>query len=125
MAVKCARCQVEIAGDDIYPHHGQDLCEDCYIEALQRPKTCDPTATQLAKKHRQATGQRGTEGLLEIQKNIYEYLQRNSKATREELIKEFDLSEEELNKQIAILRHCELVKGRKEKDQVYLVPFDS
>ncbi|MFO7952252.1 MAG: hypothetical protein R6U91_05545 [Bacillota bacterium] len=125
MAFECARCQVKIENEeDVYQHRGKDLCEDCYMEALQQPKTCDVAATQLAKKHRQAAGQKGTEGLLEIQKNIHDYIKEKGKATREELMEAFDLPEWELNKQIAILRHCELVKGRKEGDQVYLVLFD-
>jgi len=35
-----------------------------------------------------------------------------------------DIPDWELEKQIAVLRHCELVKGRKEEDGVYLVTFD-
>ncbi len=124
MAVICARCQGEIPDEDVYYHQDQQVCEDCYMEVLQRPKTCDVTAVQMAKKHRQATGQTGTEGLLDIQKKIYDYIKENEKATRQQVMEALDISELELDKQIAVLRHCELVKGRKEGSQVYLVPFD-
>jgi len=33
----------------------------------------------------------------------------------------FNLSETELNNQFAILRHCQLLKGKKEGDAVYIV----
>ncbi len=124
MAVKCERCTVELEKNDIYNHHGKELCEDCYMGALQPPKTCDVAATSMAKKHRESTGQRGTEGLLDIQKNIYNYIKKNVKATRDDIMKEFDIPEWELDKQIAILRHCELVKGRKEDGKIYMVLFD-
>jgi len=92
--------------------------------ALQAPRTCDVAATQMAKKHREATGQTGTEGLLDIQKKIYNYIKVNEKVTREQVIKGLSIPDWELEKQIAVLRHCGLIKGRKEEDQVYLVPFD-
>jgi recombinational DNA repair protein (RecF pathway) len=124
MELKCARCGTVTPKEDLYHHRGKDLCEDCYMGAMQAPKTCDVAATQLAKKHRQSTGQTGTEGLLEIQKQIYELIKRKGRASREQVMKELSLSEWELDKQIAVLRHCELVKGRKDEDGVFLVLFD-
>ena len=124
MTVECARCGCEVAREDIYHYRGQDLCEDCYMGALQPPKTCDVTATHLAKKHRQSAGQTGTEGLLEIQRNIFEFIKKQGRATREQIMSEFDIPGWELEKQIAILRHCELVKGRKEEGKIFIVLFD-
>ncbi len=124
MGIECVRCKIKLNEKDAHHHRGQDLCEDCYMGALQQPKTCDVAATQLAKKHREAAGQTGTEGLLEIQKNIYNYIKQQVKVTRQQIMEHFSMPEWELDKQIAVLRHCELVKGRKEGDQVYLVLFD-
>ena len=39
------------------------------------------------------------------------------------LVEYLRLSEPEMQRQLATLRHCELVKGHKEHDKVYLVPF--
>lgn len=39
-------------------------------------------------------------------------------------MKDFDLAGHELQRQLAILRHCDLVKGSKEDGRIYLVPFD-
>ncbi len=124
MTVECARCGQKTAMNDLYRYRDQDLCEDCYMGALQAPKTCDVAATQMAKKHRQAAGQTGTEGLLEIQKAIVAYLDSEGKATREQLAKSLNIPDWELEKHVAILRHCELVKGRKINGTVYLVLFD-
>jgi hypothetical protein len=35
----------------------------------------------------------------------------------------FSISQRELEHVVATLRHCELVRGQKEGDKVYLVPF--
>lgn len=91
--------------------------------ALQAPKTCDVAATHLAKKHRQAAGQTGTDGLLAIQKRIYEYICENGRATRKTVAAALEIPDWELEKQIAVLRHCELIKGRQEGGVIYLVPF--
>ncbi len=123
MIIECARCKSKTPREDTYQYRGQDLCEDCFMGAMQAPKTCDVAATQLAKKHRQSTGQSGTEGLLEIQKKIYDFIKENGKVTRQQVMDEFNIPEWELEKQIAVLRHCELVKGKKEADRVYLVLF--
>ncbi len=124
MVKQCARCKVNIKSDDSYNYRGQDLCEDCYMGAVQAPKTCDVAATRLAKKHRQAAGQTGTEGLLDIQKKIYELIRQKGRASKAEVMEELGLQEWEVNKQIAVLRHCELIKGSKDEQGLYLVLFE-
>jgi len=47
----------------------------------------------------------------------------NDKVTREELTESLGIPQRDLERQLATLRHCELVKGQKEGDKVYLVPF--
>jgi recombinational DNA repair protein (RecF pathway) len=122
--VKCARCGEEVSSEDTYSHRGQELCEDCYMGALQAPKTCDVAATQHAVKHRQSTGQAGTEGLLPIQKQIHDYISDNGMVTREQVMESLGIPDWELEKQIAVLRHCELVKGKKVEGKVYLILFN-
>ncbi|OPL10339.1 MAG: hypothetical protein AVO34_11155 [Firmicutes bacterium ML8_F2] len=125
MTVRCAQCNAKLANNEVYHHRGKVFCEECYMMVLQRPKTCDVLATVFAKNHREKAGQTGTEGLLDIQKNIYNYIKEKGKTTREEIIEALNIPEWELEKHIAILRHCELVKGRKEGNQVFLVLFDA
>ena len=61
--------------------------------------------------------------MTELQKAIYELVEHNGKVTREDIMKNFNLTESEMQTQLAVFRHCELVKGHKEGDKVYLVPF--
>jgi predicted HTH transcriptional regulator len=71
-----------------------------------------------------AVGMReGSEAMSELQKAIYGFVKSKGRVTREEVRESFSLPEREMQRQLAILRHCELVKGHKEDDKVYLTPF--
>lgn len=122
--MKCNRCGRDIQKDDIYSHQGQSLCEDCYLDMRLEVKACDPWAVHSATRFRQSSGLRGREGLTDLQKAIYEFVKRNGRATREEVQESFGLTELEMQTQLATLRHCELLKGHKEDDRIYLVPFN-
>jgi DNA-directed RNA polymerase subunit RPC12/RpoP len=121
--VNCARCGREILENDSFQHLGRKLCEDCYIDVLNPPKACDPWAVYAATRSRQSQGIEGSEGLTDLQKAVYEFIREKGRVPREELIKHFNLKDIELQAQLAILRHCELVKGHKEGDRIYMVPF--
>jgi recombinational DNA repair protein (RecF pathway) len=122
--VKCSRCGREISADDSYQHLSETLCEDCYIDIRYPPKACDPWAVYSAIRSRESLGLKGTEGLTELQKAVYGFIKVKGKVTREELWENFGMKETELQMQLVTLRHCELVKGHKENNSVYLVPFD-
>ncbi len=74
---------------------------------------------------REGAGLQGAEGLTDLQKAIYELIVSTGGVKREDLAKKFEISPQEAENQFALLRHCELVKGQKRSDGVYLVPFDS
>ena len=124
IVVNCKRCGREISDKEQYEYLGETLCEDCYINTRYPAKACDPWAVYTATRSREIMGLKGAEGLTELQMAIYEFVKSNGKVTREELMKNFNLAEPELQTQLATLRHCELVKGSKEDDQIYLVSFD-
>ena len=124
MIVKCNRCGCEVPLDNSYQHLGETLCEDCYIDVRYPAKAYDPWAVYSATRSRESAGLEGTEGLTEQQKIIYEFVKEKGKVTREEILVNFNLKDAELQTNLATLRHCELVKGRKEGNCVYLVPFD-
>jgi DNA-binding CsgD family transcriptional regulator len=124
MAVKCNRCGYEIPFGEEYEYYGQILCEDCYIDIRYPTKGCDPWAVYSANRSRQREGLKGTDGLTERQREIYDFIRRSGKVTREELIENLNLTESEVQTHLAILRHCELVKGSKEGMRIYFVPFD-
>jgi hypothetical protein len=104
---------------------GKTFCEDCYIESHHKIQACDPWAVRSKKMFREEAGLEGTEGLTELQKTIYELVLSTTGAKKEEIAKKFGISLLEAENQIALLRHCELVKGQKRADGVYIVPFGS
>ena len=61
--------------------------------------------------------------MTEQQRGIYELIKSKGKITFEELNRTVHLPQQELENQLAILRHCELVKGQSENGKVYLTLF--
>ncbi|RDV80507.1 hypothetical protein DXX99_10735 [Ammonifex thiophilus] len=121
--MRCQRCQAFIEEGEAYSCYGQTLCEDCYIELLNPPKACDPVAVASALATRRALGQSGTEGLTELQQKICRLIEERGKVTKEELLAELGIKPWELEKQLAVLRHCELVRAFKEENKVYFARF--
>jgi predicted HTH transcriptional regulator len=54
---------------------------------------------------------KGTEGLAEQQKEICEFIKEKGKVAREEILAKFNLKATELQKHLAILRHCPKIKA--------------
>jgi hypothetical protein len=121
--MKCQKCQRDISEDESYQHLGQILCEDCYMDARNPSKACDPWAVYAATRTRESTGLKGTEGLTSLQQAILAYVKEKGRATPEEISTRFNLKSRELENSFATLRHCELVRGQKEGDRIYIVPF--
>ncbi len=120
--MKCEKCDIQIKEEEAYTHLNKTFCEDCYIdENNKRLQPCDPGAVRSAVMTREMLGQTGTDGLLPLQKKIYEFIKAKGKVTHPEIMKEFDLTPTDLQKQLAILRHCELVKGTKIGDTIYML----
>ncbi|HNX10162.1 MAG TPA: hypothetical protein PKL29_08595 [Methanothrix sp.] len=119
--IKCQNCGKTIAEDEVFSTDGKTLCEDCYIDIGHRIRVCDPWGERSKKIFRMSHGLEGTEGLTDLQKEIYEYIQEKGKATKADLMEKFQLPAAELDNQFAILRHCQLLKGKKEGDLVYIV----
>ena len=44
----CDRCLQAIAHGEERKHHGQNICEDCYMDALSPARACDPWAVYSA-----------------------------------------------------------------------------
>lgn len=121
--MKCNRCDREIPESESYEYFSEVLCDDCYLDIKFPAKACDPWAVYSATRTRESSGLKSTEGLTELQRAIYEFIRDKGKVTRGEVMENFNISEGELKTQVAVLRHCELAKGHKEDNRVYLVPF--
>ena len=47
--MKCDRCSAAVQEGEEREHHGEILCEDCYMDVLSPAKACDPWAVHSAK----------------------------------------------------------------------------
>ena len=121
--VTCAICAREAAEDDAFTHLGRTLCEDCYLDIVASNRTCDPWAVYAATRTREQAGLGEVEGLTSLQQAIYAFVKFRGKATADEVMTKFSLSSRDFQNQIATLRHCELVRGSKDGDKVFIVPF--
>jgi hypothetical protein len=124
----CWVMQCEICGSNIpekqeTTFQGKTLCENCCFNLMNPPKTCDPTAVHLTLTVRKELGQTGTDGLNELQKKIYNLVVVKGQISREELLKELRLSPQEFEREFAVLRHCELLRGFKQTSTVYFAKY--
>ncbi len=120
----CDLCKKDFPKDEMINHAGKNVCEDCQVEALSVPKACNPMSVRSARIARDNLGQKGTAGLLPVQEKIYEYVKKEKRVPRERAARELNLSPKELETHFAVLRHCELVRGFKEGNEIFLTTFE-
>jgi hypothetical protein len=121
--MKCERCRVEFDEKEITNYKGQNLCEDCCFDLMNPPKTCDPVAVCSTLNIRKELGQKGTEGLSDTQKKIYSLVTEKGSISHEDILKTLNLTIQEFEREFAVLRHCELLRGVKEKGKVHFTKF--
>ena len=117
--MKCSRCNREISESEAYMHKGKVYCEDCLMDIGLSKSQCDPWSSYVdtRTKERQL---KGKVELTDTEKRIYEFIKSKGKATRQEVMKKFGMSEEELKAQLIALMHSEMVKERSEGGAQYL-----
>jgi len=90
---------------------------------MNPPRVCDPTAVSQTLMIRKNLGQSGTEGLSDLQKKIFDTVVAAGKIPHAELMAKLGLNENEFQKEFAVLRHCELLRGFKEGNTVFITTF--
>ena len=123
MFYPCARCNKQIEKQQGYEHQGKLFCEDCYIDILSPPKACDPWAVHSAQTF--LKGKDKLAALTPLQLKLVNYLRQKGEATLEELIENLNLTEEELRRKFAVLRHMEILRATKKGDKIFYILFYS
>jgi hypothetical protein len=121
MAFKCRKCSKEIEKQQGYEYQEDVFCEDCYMDILSPPKACDPWAVHSAKTFLKGKDKLTT--LTPLQLKIVNYIKERGEATIEEMIKDLTLTEEELRREFAVLRHMEILKAIKKGDNIFYTLF--
>lgn len=117
--MKCEKCAVEVSAEDQFEHSGHTLCEDCYLDIVTIPKTCDPWAVHSAKNTALIS-----DSLTAEQQEILDLIKKSGPLTAEEICTELSINSNELQRNFATLRHMELARGFKRGDQVYYTLFN-
>jgi len=118
--MKCMRCQKEFAEAELVELDNRKLCEDCYMDVVSPLKACDPWAVHAARGGRQE----GRPQLLPLQEKMLAEIRKRGKVRPAELAATLGVELGELEKNFAILRHMELLRGCQGEDrQVYWTQF--
>jgi len=121
MSCPCAKCDKQIEKQQGYEHQGKLFCEDCYMDILSPPKACDPWAVHSAQTFLKGKDKLST--LTPLQSKIVNYIKEKGEATAEEMIRNLCLTEEELRREFAVLRHMEVLRATKKGEKILYVLF--
>jgi len=109
VTMQCQRCKGVVVEGEARTLHGQTLCEDCYMDLLSPLKACDPWAVHSAKNL--INGQTQAVHLSQIQRKILDVLRDKGALEPKILAGLFSMKEAEIERELATLRHMELVRG--------------
>jgi hypothetical protein len=122
LLMKCDRCGSEIDSGEEKEYLGQTLCEDCYIDVLSPLRACDPWAVHSAKSFEKHYGGNQTQTLTPLQSEIINILEETGPIESSELQQRLGtkITLKELEREFAVLRHMEKVRGEKRDNRVLL-----
>ncbi len=117
----CDKCGGPMEPGEARGYFGQELCEDCYVEAQSPIRTCDPWAVHSA---RTLKDKEGGYQLTPRQQRLYDLVKERGEVPLEEAVRHLNLnSEDELRREFAPLRHMELLRACKKDDRILLILF--
>jgi DNA-directed RNA polymerase subunit RPC12/RpoP len=121
MSYPCAKCGKQIEKNQRYEYQGKLFCEDCYMDILSPPKACDPWAVHCAQTFLKGRDKLST--LTPVQRSIVDYVKGKGETTLEEMMENLNLTEEELRREFAVLRHMELLRATKKDGKILYLLF--
>jgi len=119
-ANSCTKCSASLQDEEPREHLGEVLCEDCYLEALSPLRTCDPWAVHTARSLKDLPG--GLT-LTPRQQQLYDLVKEQGEVPKQEAALVLGVSEDELQREFAVLRHLEMLRACKKDKGIFLIPF--
>lgn len=107
--MKCDRCQRIVDDEEERELNGQLLCEDCYMDALSPPRSCDPWAVHSAKKLAETGG--GNLQISPVQSKILALLEETGGEEPQVIGQRLRIPPSEIEREIAALRHMEKIRA--------------
>ena len=117
--MECGRCGKAMEVGEGKDHLGKVICEDCYLDVVSPAQACDPWAVHLAKSDKGRSGVQLTPG----QQKLYDLVKERGMLSFPEAANLLGLSEEDVRREFATLRHLELLRGHKQRQQVFIALF--
>ena len=119
MLTRCDRCRAEVEAEELREYAGQQLCEDCYMDALSPTRACDPWAVHTAKSTLATQGPQ----LTDRQQQLFELVKSVQEISLSEAAERLDMDENELRREFATLRHMELLRAQPRPQGIVLTVF--
>jgi hypothetical protein len=116
----CDKCAAPLEAGEAQGFFGQELCEDCYLEAMSPTRTCDPWAVHTA---RSLKDSQGAHQLTSRQQQLYDLVKERGEVSLEDAARSLNLKEEEVRREFATLRHMELLRACKKDNLILLTRF--
>ena len=115
----CTRCGAGLQ-EEPRGYFGEVLCEDCYVEAVSPVLTCDPWAVHCARSLKDLPG--GLT-LTARQQQLYELVKERGEVSFLAAASALGVSEDELRREFAVLRHLEMLRACKKDQGIFLTRF--
>ena len=116
----CAKCGGAYDPAEAREHRGQMLCEDCYLDAMSPTQICDPWAVHTAKSLKDLPG---GHDLTPLQQKLYNLVQERGELPILEAAALLGLTEDQLRREFAPLRHMEKLRACKKDNLILLTLF--
>ncbi|MEF8824451.1 MAG: hypothetical protein V5B78_13190 [Desulfohalobiaceae bacterium] len=116
--MQCAKCRASIDRDEAYSMNNMTFCEDCYLDQVAQPKTCNPWAVYMAK---QTGGDKSS--LTQLQQRLLDYIQENWPVSRERICSDLGLTDDDFQTNFSVLRHLELARACQVNGEKRFLPF--
>lgn len=116
--IKCDKCGTEMSKDESTEIAGENLCEDCHLDMMAKPKACDPWAVYSATRTVQQE-----KILTEDQQRILDLIQSRGPMNEQEICAALNLTSDQFTTNFVALRHMELAHGFRKDGQIYFTTF--
>jgi hypothetical protein len=116
----CAKCGAGFDPGEARAYAGQVLCEDCYLDALSPAQVCDPWAVHTAKSLKNLPG---GHDLSPMQQKLFDLVKERGEIPIPEAAAQLGLSEDDLRREFAPLRHMEKLRACKKDNLILLTLF--
>ena len=116
----CGKCGDAYDPAEAREYQGKMLCEDCYLDAMSPTKVCDPWAVHTAKSLKDLPG---GHALSPLQQKLDDLVKQRGEVPILEAAAQLGLTEDDLRREFAPLRHMEKLRACKKDDLILLTLF--